>query len=864
MKNGKCTKNFPKPFKDATTMTEDSYTSYQCRRTDPVDIGGGRMVDNSWVVPYMPVLLMIFACHINGECVFSIKSVKYMHKYIYKGHDKVTMGFGQLQDEIQQYLDARYVSAPEAIWRLFKYDLHEEKPTVYGLQVHLPGEQSVVFNEDDAQEEVLANAEQRDTQLLAFFKACVLYPQARELLFHEMPGPFVWKTKKKEWHHRQQGAPAIGRMHFAHPASGERYYLRLLLTVVRGPMSFQHLRTVNGVEHDTFQLACAALGLLEDDGEWEQCLQEASVFASGRQLRSLYVTIIRDCQPLYPANLWEQFKVHLCDDLRHMLGQRNFPDPTQEQIWDFGLFLIQSLLLQSNKRLSDIAGMPVVQGNWEPFVERNRFIAEQLSYDVEAQARESTASLAAMNEEQRSAYDAVLASVHSDNRKLFFLQGPAGTGKTFTYKALCYALRAQSKIVLCVASSGIAALLLPGGRTSHSCFRIPIELSDISSCSISKQSELANLMCRVDLINWDEVPAQSRYGPEAVSRTLCDLRNDPRPFGGVTVLFGGDFQQTLPVIPRGSRPEIVSHALRSSPLWIKVTPLFLTTNMRLGQDPEDRRYAQWLQEMGHGLHTTPAGIINLPPHLRCPQNTVQSLINMLYPNIAEENSLTDAYFLERTILSARNDDVDELNAMLLNRMPGEKKLFQSSDSVEQKAGEDEIDEDAYTVETLNAINLAGLPLSKLELKVGCPLMILRNLDSPNGVCNGTRAVLTKAGIRVLEVRILGGDFAGQTALIPRMTLTPSDTPLPFTLRRRQFPVRLAFAMTINKSQGQSVKNVGLDLRTPVFTHGQLYIALSRVTSSQRIKAIFPEGTDGTDTMNVVYPEVLLDPPEVCA
>jgi hypothetical protein len=96
-----------------------------------------------------------------------------------------------------------------------------------------------------------------------------------------------------------------------------------------------------------------------------------------------------------------------------------------------------------------------------------------------------------------------------------------------------------------------------------------------------------------------------------------------------------------------------------------------------------------------------------------------------------------------------------------------------------------------------------------------------------------------------------------------MTLTPSDSPLPFTLKQRQFPVRLAFSMTINKSQGQSVKNVGLDLRTPVFTHGQLYVALSRVTSSQRIKAIFQEETDGTDTMNVVYPEVLLDPPEVC-
>ena len=102
-------------------MGENTYTSYRRRDTGQQhDIGGGKMVDNRWVVTYMPVLLKIFACHINGECVISIKSVKYMHKYIYKGHDRVTMGFGTSQDEIQQYLDARYVSAPESVWRLLE------------------------------------------------------------------------------------------------------------------------------------------------------------------------------------------------------------------------------------------------------------------------------------------------------------------------------------------------------------------------------------------------------------------------------------------------------------------------------------------------------------------------------------------------------------------------------------------------------------------------------------------------------------------------------------------------------------------------------------------------------------------------
>ena len=163
----------------------------------------------------------------------------------------------------------------------------------------------------------------------------------------------------------------------------------------------------------------------------------------------------------------------------------------------------------------------------------------------------------------------------------------------------------------------------------------------------------------------------------------------------------------------------------------------------------------------------------------------------------------------------------------------------------------------YPVEYLNSINASGLPLSKLSLKVGAPIMVLRNLDPPNGVCNGTRGILKRASSRVLEVRLLGGDHAGETVFIPRITITPSDVHLPFKLCRRQFPVRLAFAMTINKSQGQSVKHVGLDLRSPVFTHGQFYVAVSRVTSVHRIKAIWTATHEQPLTQNIVFPEVLI-------
>jgi hypothetical protein len=200
--------------------------------------------------------------------------------------------------------------------------------------------------------------------------------------------------------------------------------------------------------------------------------------------------------------------------------------------------------------------------------------------------------------------------------------------------------------------------------------------------------------------------------------------------------------------------------------------------------------------------------------------------------------------------------VDEINGSILESFPGDKAVFTSADSVAER------DYDYIPAEFLHTLTPSGFPLHKLELKLGVPLMLLRNLDPTNGLYNGTRMILLSWTTHVLKCRILrdGVNEAHQdnqdTVLIPRMTLdaTSEDNPIP--LKRRQFPVRLAFAMTINKAQGQSVKWVGLDLRTPVFSHGQLYVALSRCTHPERVCAIFPEHEEGSKTTNVVYTEVL--------
>ena len=274
--------------------------------------------------------------------------------------------------------------------------------------------------------------------------------------------------------------------------------------------------------------------------------------------------------------------------------------------------------------------------------------------------------------------------------------------------------------MLCVASSGIASLLLPGGRTSHSMFKIPLNANETSVCAIRKQDMRAALLRETSLIIWDEVPMQNRFDPETVDRTLRDIRGSEKPFGGLTVVFGGDFRQILPVIPKGTRSAIVAACLKHSQIWKSVQELKLKTNTRLEQGKENLDYAKWLLKIGEG-QDSPDSKVKFPESMRCSPNTAQGLIAALYPNIQVPGITGDQYFLERTILAPRNDDVHSLNSEVLDCLPGERKTYRSADRAELE-GEEE--NNVYTQEFLHELNASGLPLHNLVLKEGAPIMVL--------------------------------------------------------------------------------------------------------------------------------------------
>ncbi|XP_057719611.1 uncharacterized protein LOC130934037 [Arachis stenosperma] len=344
-------------------------------------------------------------------------------------------------------------------------------------------------------------------------------------------------------------------------------------------------------------------------------------------------------------------------------------------------------------------------------------------------------------------------------------------------------IRSRSDIVLNIASSGIASLLLPNGRTAHSRFKIPLNIAEDSVCNIKPGSPQAMLLLKAKLIIWDEAPMVSRYCYEALDKCLGDImRCSPTyskdlPFGGKVVVLGRDFRQVLPVISRGSRQNIVHSTVNSSYLWKFCQVLKLIKNMRLfvrtiaSDQDETEQFGKWLLKVGDGLigdNMDGESEICLLRDIVIPSSdqAFDELVHFSYPNILE-NMSSKNILKARTILAPTLDIVEEVNNHLMAIIPGGKKLYLSSDSICMDEGNMESQLDLYGPELLNSINCSGLPPHKLILKVGVPVMLLRNIDQSSGLCNGTRIQVRKLRNHVIECEVLKSNNVGHVALIPR-------------------------------------------------------------------------------------------------
>lgn len=323
----------------ATFFDQSGFPVYKRRKTKHTVRKGKTDLDNQWVVPYNHFLLVKYQCHINVEICAHARSLKYLFKYCLKGHDRATVEIraknfradngekiDEPEDEIQSFFDGRYICACEAAYRTFGFTIHYRSLSVLRLSFHLPGNKYVTFRSNEPLPKVAAREKDKMTQLEAFFLLNLNDPNARQYLYDEIPQHYVWNDSDHVWNLRKRGKQ-IGRLAYTHHSAGELWYLRLLLSKVRGPTSFECLRTVKGHSFATFHEACQEYGLLDSDKEWHEVLQQCSTCGFPPQIRQLFVHIMVNCKVSDLNILWKSLWKEMSDDM--LLQQRRLTGNAQ-------------------------------------------------------------------------------------------------------------------------------------------------------------------------------------------------------------------------------------------------------------------------------------------------------------------------------------------------------------------------------------------------------------------------------------------------------------------------------------------------------------------------------------------------------
>ncbi|GBM52315.1 hypothetical protein AVEN_126395-1 [Araneus ventricosus] len=374
MRDGQCCKSFPKQFKDDTEENVNGYPIYGRRATEPVQVWK-YSIDNRWVVPYNPWLLKKFNAYINVEVCASVKSVKYLYKYVYKGHDAASAKIqkeGALDcDEILSFVEVR-------------------------LAVHLPQQQPIVY-QDGQEAEAIEQAALRKTILTSWFELNKNDPSAHNISYSDIPQYYMFDKSTTNWKKRQRGGQnVIGRLPVVSILDTERCI--------------------------TFQQACQEYGLIRGDQQWHDALNDAVQFQSPRQLRMLFAMICGFGEVEDVPDLWVQHQVSLCEDFAHRYSEQTGPH--------YALADIEELLTSYNLSLQKLH---------LPTVDLPASVLDRANFNVVEEQAKTNSYTMQLNSEQRNVVEILLSAVHNnaaDTPKCYFLDGPAGTGKTFVHSVV--------------------------------------------------------------------------------------------------------------------------------------------------------------------------------------------------------------------------------------------------------------------------------------------------------------------------------------------------------------------------------------------------------------------------------------------
>ena len=689
---------------------------------------------------------------------------------------------------------------------------------------------------------------------------------AKHFTYKEIILFWRYSKEKKAWIRRSRGivdndnfnlvrGTAIGYIPTILPVGEngiEKFALYLLILHVTGPTSFDDIKTINNIKYNTFKEAAIAKNLLERDDEFDHVLKDAFTTLFGRQLRRFFAILLSNWAPKDSLALWLNHRDRLCEDFIRKEKKKLNPSFTMDQMYDKALLSINFYLDQLNSSLKAV-GLPVP---------KNIDSSEQVfSFFYETDKTESDLNqiYESLNEDQKTVFDSITDSAINNKGKFCFIDAPGGTGKTFLLNSLIDKLSFDGKKVCPTASSGIAGILLKGGGTLHSKLKVPFTCNENSVCDIRKQSDLAKKIKDLDCVIWDEAPMFNKNILECLDRTLRDLRDSEKLFGGITMVLSGDWRQILPVVINGSRAQIIDATHKRSELWDEVNIFNLSLNMRVTSNDADAIwFKDFLLNVGNG-NLNPRDYYEMSQEITIPERfilrseKVIDLVDKVYTDI-DLNVGNEGYIkwvTERAVIAPTNKDVDAINKICLDKLPGHEITLLSMDQNEL------IDSSnmAVSVDLLHSFNEGGLPPHELKLKLGAPVILLRNLCPSEGHCNGTRYIVTRINSTTLELQVAAGCRQGELFVVPRIKLFSTGGKNNISFSRKQFPIKLAFAFTAHKAQGQSLNHVGVCAKKDFFTHGQFYVAISRSTRPENLYILL-RNININKTVNVVYEEIL--------
>ncbi|XP_076916914.1 uncharacterized protein LOC143576772 [Bidens hawaiensis] len=314
----------------------------------------------------------------------------------------------------------------------------------------------VRFREYDIMSQIVDRERYKKTMLTAFIETYRVDETARQYFYKYFPKHFTWNGGSRRWNHHKQ-RPQRGHIVSANPTEGERYYLHLLLSNIKGPTSFEDLRTLNGVTYLTFRRAALEIGLIENDDSLSRCLTEASLFQFPKALRGLFATILVFCKPGDVLKLWNDHFDSMSEDYR--LHCQNI-----HRVQDIVVTEIRGYLQSMGKNIKEF-DLPKITHDVNLQYALHREVQEEYKIIVELEHLSARDSL---NRDQNILYDEIMMHVDNDHPGLFFIDGPGGTGKTFVYKALLAQVRSRGLISLATASSGAVANNMPGLQVQDS------------------------------------------------------------------------------------------------------------------------------------------------------------------------------------------------------------------------------------------------------------------------------------------------------------------------------------------------------------------------------------------------------------